>query len=94
MRPLFDQSAMVHHEQEIGFEELVSMMVEADLKLLSTSDHHAEDAFGPDPLFCRARLGAGCPGAEDFRDLEQRAGFRALLSPSPPLSVDQSGIGL
>jgi hypothetical protein len=25
------------------------MMVEADLKLLSTSDHHAEDSFGPDP---------------------------------------------
>jgi hypothetical protein len=23
-------------------------MVEADLKLLSTSDHHAEDSFGPD----------------------------------------------
>jgi GDPmannose 4,6-dehydratase len=36
-------------EPKIGFEELISMMVEADLKLLSTSDHHAEDSFGPDP---------------------------------------------
>jgi GDPmannose 4,6-dehydratase len=35
-------------EPKIGFEELISMMVEADLKLLSTSDHHAEDSFGPD----------------------------------------------
>jgi GDPmannose 4,6-dehydratase len=35
-------------EPKIGFEELVSMMVEADLKLLSSSDGHAEDSFGPD----------------------------------------------
>jgi GDPmannose 4,6-dehydratase len=33
---------------EIGFEELVTMMVEADLKLLSESGGHAEDSFGPD----------------------------------------------
>jgi len=32
-------------EPEVGFEELVTMMVEADLKLLSSSDHHAEDSF-------------------------------------------------
>ncbi len=35
-------------EPEIGFEELVTMMVEADLKLLSESGGHAEDSFGPD----------------------------------------------
>ena len=33
-------------EPKIGFEELVTMMVEADLKLLSTSGGHAEDSFG------------------------------------------------
>jgi GDPmannose 4,6-dehydratase len=33
-------------EPKIGFEELVTMMVEADLKLLSTSGGVAEDPFG------------------------------------------------
>jgi len=36
-------------EPKIGFEELVAMMVEADLELLSTSGQHAEDSLGPDP---------------------------------------------
>ncbi len=35
-------------EPKIGFEELVAMMVEADLELLSTSGDHAEDSFGHD----------------------------------------------
>jgi GDPmannose 4,6-dehydratase len=35
-------------EPKIGFEELVAMMVEADLELLSTSGDQAEDSFGPD----------------------------------------------
>src|ERR1700735_830380 len=33
-------------EPKIGFEELVTMMVEADLELLSVSGGHAEDSFG------------------------------------------------
>jgi len=33
-------------EPTIGFEELVAMMVEADLKLLSVSGGYAEDSFG------------------------------------------------
>ena len=36
-------------EPKIGFEELVTMMVESDLKLLSTPGHHADDSLGPDP---------------------------------------------
>jgi GDPmannose 4,6-dehydratase len=36
-------------EPKIGFEELISMMVESDLELLSTSGHHADDSIGPDP---------------------------------------------
>ncbi|HUZ27435.1 MAG TPA: GDP-mannose 4,6-dehydratase [Streptosporangiaceae bacterium] len=36
-------------EPKIGFEELVAMMVESDLELLSGSDYHAEDSIGPDP---------------------------------------------
>ncbi len=32
----------------MGFEELVTMMVEADLKLLSASGGIAEDSFGPE----------------------------------------------
>src|SRR5580692_1351747 len=35
-------------EPKIGFEELVAMMVDADMKLLSESGGHAEDSFGPD----------------------------------------------
>jgi GDPmannose 4,6-dehydratase len=35
-------------EPKIGFEELVAMMVEADLELLSSSGGHADDSFGPD----------------------------------------------
>jgi GDPmannose 4,6-dehydratase len=35
-------------EPKISFEELVAMMVEADLKLLSESGGHAEDSFGSD----------------------------------------------
>jgi GDPmannose 4,6-dehydratase len=35
-------------EPKIGFEELVAMMVEADLELLSVSGGHAEDSFGSD----------------------------------------------
>jgi GDPmannose 4,6-dehydratase len=34
-------------EPKIGFEELIAMMVESDLKLLSSSEH-AADSFGPD----------------------------------------------
>ncbi len=33
---------------KIGFQELVTMMVEADLELLSVSGGHAEDSFGSD----------------------------------------------
>jgi GDPmannose 4,6-dehydratase len=36
-------------EPKIGFEELVAMMVESDLELLSNPGHHAEDLIGPDP---------------------------------------------
>jgi GDPmannose 4,6-dehydratase len=36
-------------QPRIGFEELIAMMVEADLDLLSTPGHHAEDSLGPDP---------------------------------------------
>jgi GDPmannose 4,6-dehydratase len=35
-------------EPKIGFDELVTMMVEADLELLSVSGGHAEDSFGSD----------------------------------------------
>ena len=35
-------------EPKIGFEELVTMMVEGDLELLSVSGGHAEDSFGSD----------------------------------------------
>ena len=35
-------------EPKIGFEELVTMMVEADMELLPTSGGHAEDSFGSD----------------------------------------------
>ena len=35
-------------EPKIGFEELVAMMVEADLELLSASGGQAEDSFGSD----------------------------------------------
>jgi GDPmannose 4,6-dehydratase len=35
-------------EPKIGFEELISMMVEADLELMSTSGDHGEDSFGHD----------------------------------------------
>ena len=35
-------------EPKIGFEELVTMMVEADLELLSVSGGYAEDSFGSD----------------------------------------------
>lgn len=35
-------------EPTVGFEELVTLMVEADLKLLSTSGGYAENAFGPE----------------------------------------------
>ena len=33
---------------KIGFEELVTMMVEADLELLTVSGGYAEDSFGSD----------------------------------------------
>jgi GDPmannose 4,6-dehydratase len=36
-------------EAKIGFEELVAMMVEADLKLLSANGGRAEDSYGTDP---------------------------------------------
>jgi GDPmannose 4,6-dehydratase len=36
-------------EPKIRFAELVTMMVESDLKLLSTPGHHADDSLGPDP---------------------------------------------
>jgi GDPmannose 4,6-dehydratase len=39
-------SAELGWEPKIGFEELVTMMVEADLELLSTSGGHDEDSFG------------------------------------------------
>ena len=35
-------------EPRVGFEELVTMMVEADLELLSASGGQAEDSFGPE----------------------------------------------
>ena len=35
-------------EPKIGFEELVTMMVEADLELLGRSGAYDEDPFGPD----------------------------------------------
>jgi GDPmannose 4,6-dehydratase len=35
-------------EPKVGFEELVAMMVEADLALLSASGSQADDSFGPD----------------------------------------------
>ena len=35
-------------EPKIGFDELVTMMVEADMELLSVSGGHAEDSFGSD----------------------------------------------
>jgi GDPmannose 4,6-dehydratase len=35
-------------EPGVGFEELVTMMVEADLELLSASGGQAEDSFGPE----------------------------------------------
>jgi GDPmannose 4,6-dehydratase len=35
-------------EPKIGFEELVAMMVEADLKLISEPGGYDEDSFGPD----------------------------------------------
>jgi GDPmannose 4,6-dehydratase len=35
-------------EPKVGFEELVAMMVEADLALLSASGGQADDSFGPD----------------------------------------------
>jgi GDPmannose 4,6-dehydratase len=36
-------------EPKIGFEELIAMMVESDLDLLSRSDQHAEDSLDPEP---------------------------------------------
>jgi GDPmannose 4,6-dehydratase len=35
-------------EPKIGFEELVTMMVDADMELLSVAGDHAEDSFGSD----------------------------------------------
>jgi GDPmannose 4,6-dehydratase len=35
-------------EPQVGFGELITMMVEADLKLLSGPGRHEDDAFGPD----------------------------------------------
>jgi GDPmannose 4,6-dehydratase len=35
-------------EPQVGFEELITMMVEADLKLLSGPGGHEDDSFGPD----------------------------------------------
>ncbi|HEY7142756.1 MAG TPA: GDP-mannose 4,6-dehydratase [Streptosporangiaceae bacterium] len=35
-------------EPKTGFDELIAMMVEADLKLLADSGDHVEDSFGPD----------------------------------------------
>ena len=35
-------------EPKIGFDELISMMVESDLELLSGPGGHAEDSFGPE----------------------------------------------
>ncbi len=35
-------------EPKVGFGELITMMVESDLKLLSTPGGHEDDAFGPD----------------------------------------------
>jgi GDPmannose 4,6-dehydratase len=36
-------------EPKIGFEELVAMMVESDLELLSANGQHPDDSLGPDP---------------------------------------------
>jgi GDPmannose 4,6-dehydratase len=36
-------------EPKIGFEELVAMMVESDLELLSANGQHPDDGLGPDP---------------------------------------------
>jgi GDPmannose 4,6-dehydratase len=36
-------------EPKIGFEELIAMMVESDLDLLSRSDQHADDSLDPEP---------------------------------------------
>jgi GDPmannose 4,6-dehydratase len=33
-------------EPKIGFEELITMMVETDLELLSTPGRHDDDSFG------------------------------------------------
>ncbi len=35
-------------EPQVGFDELITMMVESDLKLLSGPGGHEDDAFGPD----------------------------------------------
>jgi GDPmannose 4,6-dehydratase len=35
-------------EPKIGFDELITMMVESDLKLLSGPGGYEDDAFGPD----------------------------------------------
>ncbi len=35
-------------EPQVGFDELITMMVEADLKLLSGPGGHEDEAFGPD----------------------------------------------
>ena len=35
-------------EPQVGFDELITMMVEADLKLLSGPGGHEDDSFGPD----------------------------------------------
>ncbi|MDX6336060.1 MAG: GDPmannose 4,6-dehydratase, partial [Streptosporangiaceae bacterium] len=35
-------------EPQVGFDELITMMVESDLKLLSGPGGHEDDSFGPD----------------------------------------------
>jgi GDPmannose 4,6-dehydratase len=35
-------------EPTVGFEELVSMMVESDLELLSGPEGHHDDSWGPE----------------------------------------------
>jgi GDPmannose 4,6-dehydratase len=35
-------------EPKIGFDELIAMMVESDLELLSTPGSHEDDSFGLD----------------------------------------------
>jgi GDPmannose 4,6-dehydratase len=35
-------------EPKVGFDELISMMVEADLELLATPGSHEDDSFGPE----------------------------------------------